>query len=118
MFYYESWIYLDMSYSNNIAEGMYDAVLCPGTSTWSQDPLQTTPSSWGSHNVPKRIKPIEDLFSECFIMNHGFIWTCLIVIILQRGCMMLFYAQEPLPGLRTHSKPRLLLGVPTMYQKE
>ena len=79
MFYYESWIYLDMSYSNNIAEGMYDAVLCPGTSTWSQDPLQTTPSSWGSHNVPKRIKPIEDLFSECFIIIHGFIWTCLIV---------------------------------------
>ena len=85
---------------------------------YAQEPLgglRTTPNHaflLGFPECTKRIKPIEDLFSECFIIIHVFIWTCLTVIMLQRGCMMLFSAHEPLGGLRTTPNPALFLGFP------
>ena len=111
---------------------------------YAQEPLgglMTTPNCaffLGFPECTKRIKPIENLFSdffniiylfiwtylavyfsECFIIIHLFIiWTYLIVIILQRGCMMLFYAQEHLGCLRTTPNPALFLGFPECTQKE
>ena len=65
-----------------------------------------------------RIKPIEDLFSDYFIIIHLFIWTYLIRITLQKGCMMLFYTQESLCGLRTTPNPAFFLGFPDGSKNE
>ena len=77
---------------------------------YAQEPLgglRTTPNRafLGFPECTKRIKPIEDLFSDSFIIIHLFIWTYLIRIRLRRECIMLFYAQEPLGGLRTTPNP-------------
>ena len=92
---------------------------------YTQEPLgglRTTPNPaffLGFPECNKRIKPLEDLFIDFFIIIHLFIWTYLrlIVIRLEKECMMLFYTQEPLGGLRTTPNPAFFLGFPECNKK-